>query len=137
MSAQVWSDGCRDATTLGQPIWQWKHWKGDTGAEAERDKREGAVKAANPRSGAGAGRHEHRVGLGAAVHAPGLRAGGDRRRGGVQKKSRWEAAHGAVEQDGARAGVNVLGVCRKVQMTPQNYYARRQQRRRRQIDGDL
>jgi transposase InsO family protein len=31
----------------------------------------------------------------------------------------------------------VLGVCRKVQMTAQNYYARRKQRRRRQIDGDL
>lgn len=34
-------------------------------------------------------------------------------------------------------GVSVSGLCRKLQMTRQNYYARRRQRQRRQVDGDL
>jgi putative transposase len=34
-------------------------------------------------------------------------------------------------------GVSVSGLCRKLKMTRQNYYARRQQRQRRQVDGDL
>lgn len=34
-------------------------------------------------------------------------------------------------------GVNVSGLCRKLGISRQNYYARRQQRQRRQIDGDL
>jgi putative transposase len=33
--------------------------------------------------------------------------------------------------------VGVSGVCRKLGMSRQNYYARRQQRQRRQVDGDL
>jgi transposase InsO family protein len=33
--------------------------------------------------------------------------------------------------------VSVTAICDKVQMTPQNYYARRQQRQRRQIDAEL
>ena len=35
------------------------------------------------------------------------------------------------------AGVNVSGVCRKLGMSRQNYYARPQQRQRRQVDGEL
>lgn len=34
-------------------------------------------------------------------------------------------------------GVSVVAVCRKVGMTRANYYARRRQRQRRQVDGDL
>lgn len=34
-------------------------------------------------------------------------------------------------------GVNVAGVCRKVQMSPQNYYAQRTRRQRRQVNEDL
>lgn len=34
-------------------------------------------------------------------------------------------------------GVNVTAVCRQVQMTRQNYYARRQQRQRREVDAEL
>ena len=33
--------------------------------------------------------------------------------------------------------MSVRGLCRKLGMTRQNYYARRQQRRRRQVDGEL
>jgi transposase InsO family protein len=33
--------------------------------------------------------------------------------------------------------VKVTAVCRQVQMTPQNYYARRRQRQRRQVDAEL
>ncbi len=39
------------------------------------------------------------------------------------KKSGWEAAHGAVEQDGRLVGVHVSGVCRKLETSRQNYYA--------------
>jgi putative transposase len=35
------------------------------------------------------------------------------------------------------AGVSVSGLCRKLKMTRQNYYARRRQRQRRQVDADL
>lgn len=56
---------------------------------------------------------------------------------GSSKKSRWAAAHGAVETDGGLAGVGVSGVCRRTGMSRQNYYARRRQRQRRQIDGEL
>ncbi len=34
-------------------------------------------------------------------------------------------------------GVNVSGVCRKLGMSRQNFYARRHQRQRRQVDGEL
>ena len=34
-------------------------------------------------------------------------------------------------------GVNVSAVCQKVGISRQNYYARRQQRQRRQVDGEL
>ena len=33
--------------------------------------------------------------------------------------------------------MGVSGVCQKLGMSRQNYYARRQQRRRRQVEGDL
>lgn len=39
--------------------------------------------------------------------------------------------------DGALAGVTVSGLCRKLAMSRQNYYARRRQRQRRQVDGEL
>lgn len=35
------------------------------------------------------------------------------------------------------AGVSVSGLCRKLGMTRQNYYARRRQRQRRRVDGEL
>jgi transposase InsO family protein len=35
------------------------------------------------------------------------------------------------------AGVSVSSLCRKLGVTRQNYYARRQQRQRRQVDGEL
>lgn len=53
------------------------------------------------------------------------------------KKSGWAAAHGAVGQAGGVLGVNVSRACAKLGMTRQNYYARRRQRQRRQVDGDL
>jgi transposase InsO family protein len=66
-----------------------------------------------------------------------VRTGGDPGRGGVQKKSRWAAAHGAVKQDGELAGVSVSGLCRKLGISRQNYYARRKRRQRRQVDAEL
>ncbi|HKQ38252.1 MAG TPA: IS3 family transposase, partial [Verrucomicrobiae bacterium] len=48
---------------------------------------------------------------------------------------RWEAGHEAVEQ--GAYGVRVSSVCRRVKMSRQNYYARRRQRERRRVDGDL
>jgi len=42
-----------------------------------------------------------------------------------------------VGQEPAEGGVTVSGLCRKVGMSRQNFYARRQQRKRRQVDGDL
>jgi putative transposase len=33
--------------------------------------------------------------------------------------------------------VSVAGICRKLEMTRQNYYARRQERQRREVDGEL
>ena len=53
------------------------------------------------------------------------------------KKSGWEAAHQAVTQDGDLPGVSVSAVCRELGMSRQNYYARRQQRKRRQVDEEL
>lgn len=35
------------------------------------------------------------------------------------------------------SGVNVQRVCRKLGMSRQNYYARRHERQRRAVDGDL
>ena len=56
---------------------------------------------------------------------------------GSSKKSCWEAAHSAVAS-GLEAGrLGVSQVCRKLGMSRQNYYARRQQRQRRQVDGEL
>jgi transposase InsO family protein len=42
-----------------------------------------------------------------------------------------------VKLEGRRFGVTVSAVCRKVGITRQNYYARRQTRQRRQVDGSL
>src|ERR1035438_3815405 len=56
---------------------------------------------------------------------------------GSSKKSRWPAAHCAVAARDGEGGVGVSGVCRKLGMSRQNYYARRRQRRRRQVEGDL
>src|SRR5262249_42479674 len=55
------------------------------------------------------------------------------------KKSGWAAAHKTLEQPGPdRAyGVNVSSVCERLGMTRQNYYARRKERRRRAVDGEL
>lgn len=54
------------------------------------------------------------------------------------KKSRWEAGHGAIEQQQPAAlGVNVSSVCERLQMSRQNYYARRQRRQRQRVDGEL
>lgn len=53
------------------------------------------------------------------------------------KKSGWSAAHQAVTQAGELPGVNVSAVCRRLGMTRQNYYARRQHRQRRQVDAEL
>jgi putative transposase len=53
------------------------------------------------------------------------------------KKSRWPAGHQAVELEGECFGVTVSGVCRKVGITRQNYYARRQERQRRKVDVGL
>ena len=57
---------------------------------------------------------------------------------GVQKKSGWAAAHQALEGRAKRArGLSVAAVCRRLGMSRQNYYARRQERQRRRVDGEL
>ncbi|MBL9170471.1 MAG: IS3 family transposase [Verrucomicrobiales bacterium] len=52
----------------------------------------------------------------------------------MAKKAGWRAAHRAIQ---AQPKLKVVAVCRIVGMTPQNYYARRHQRRRQQVDVDL
>lgn len=52
----------------------------------------------------------------------------------MEKKAGWQAAHGAIQ---AQPKLTVLAVCQKVRITPQNYYARRRARRRRQVDVEL
>ena len=44
------------------------------------------------------------------------------------KKSRWAAGHEAIALAGDGFGVTVSGVCRKVGISRQNYYARRKAR---------
>lgn len=50
---------------------------------------------------------------------------------------RWRAGHQAVENGGRAFGVSVSAVCVKLQMTRQNYYARRRQHQRREVDAEL
>ena len=52
----------------------------------------------------------------------------------MAKKAGWQAAHRAIK---GQPRLAVMVVCRVVGMTAQNYYARRRQRQRRQVDGDL
>ena len=54
--------------------------------------------------------------------------------GAFKKKSGWRAAHQALRQDGE---LSVSAVCRRLGMTRQNYYARRQHRQRRAVDEEL
>ena len=65
------------------------------------------------------------------ANAPGLRTWPS------SKKSRWIAAHQAVRAGAAWFGVTVSAVCRQVGITRQNYYARRRQRQRREVDAGL
>ncbi len=53
------------------------------------------------------------------------------------KKSRWPAGHEAVELEGRKFGVSVSGCARRVGITRQNYYARRQARQRRVVEAEL
>lgn len=52
----------------------------------------------------------------------------------MEKKAGWQAAHRAIQ---VQPELTVLAVCRTVGMTAQNYYARRCQRRRREVDVEL
>lgn len=52
----------------------------------------------------------------------------------MEKKAGWQAAHRAIQ---VQPELKVLAVCRVVGMTPQNYYAQRQERRRRHVDVAL
>lgn len=49
----------------------------------------------------------------------------------------WEIAHYAVEESAGLARVGVGAICGRLEMSRQNYYAGRTQRRRRIVDGDL
>ncbi|MBM3846303.1 MAG: IS3 family transposase [Verrucomicrobia bacterium] len=52
----------------------------------------------------------------------------------MEKKAGWQAARRAIQ---AQPQLTVLAVCRRVGMTPQNYYARRRGRQRRDVDLKL
>lgn len=53
------------------------------------------------------------------------------------KKARWEAVRDLVDRGAQRAGLSLRRLCVRSGMSRQNYYARRHQRHRRQIDAEL
>src|SRR5262245_46050927 len=114
---------------MGSVLRQRSTWKGDTRGEGRRDGRNAATQAGASSGEGGAGRCACGFGVGKGLPGAGLPGDGPEP-GGLEKKAAWAAAHRAKQ---AQPQLTVLGICRRVGMSAQNYYACRQARDRRQV----